>query len=166
MKLIHFWPIQKYFTWCLHQHWLFQRVADDHWHPWSWQWQTSKFQSWLVYRDLWQPRRVRNGLAFPYENKDKNGHFIFDQFWYDGSKWINGILLLKLIWPTVRKTFVIRCWRPRICKTFEITWTIYSNSERSEQFLVTECFLTCSWRFLRYNKLKQLEFKLEKIIGI
>ena len=29
----------------------------------------------------------------------------------------------------------------RICKNFEITRT----SERSEQFLVTECFLTCPW---------------------
>ena len=27
-------------------------------------------------------------------------------------------------------------------------------------------FLICSWRFLRSNKLEQLEFKLEKIIGI
>ena len=44
--------------------------------------------------------------------------------------------------------------------------TIYSNSEGSEQFLVTECFLTCSWRFLITNKLKQLECKLEKFIGI
>jgi hypothetical protein len=35
-----------------------------------------------------------------------------------------------------------------------------------EQFLVTECFLTSSWRFLRSNRLQQLEFKLEKIIGI
>ena len=32
--------------------------------------------------------------------------------------------------------------------------------------MVTECFLTCSWRFLRSNKLEQLEFKSEKIIGI
>ena len=39
----------------------------------------------------------------------------------------------------------------------------YSNSERSEQFLVTE---TCSWRFLRLDKLEQLKSKLEKIIGI
>ena len=39
-----------------------------------------------------------------------------------------------------RKTFEIRGWRPRICKNFEITRTIYSNSERSEQFLVIECF--------------------------
>jgi hypothetical protein len=27
-------------------------------------------------------------------------------------------------------------------------------------------FLTCPWRFLRSNKLEQLEFKLEKIIEI
>ena len=40
-------------------------------------------------------------------------------------------------------------------KKFEITRTIYSNSERSEQFLVT-----CSWRFLISNKLEQLEFQL------
>ena len=51
-------------------------------------------------------------------------------------------------------------------KLFEITRTIYSSSERLEQFLVTECFLTCSWRFLISNKLEQLKFKLEKIIGI
>ena len=56
------------------------------------------------------------------------------------SKVWNSILLPKLFWPTVRKTFEIRGWRPRFCKIFEITRTIYSNSERSEQFLVTECF--------------------------
>ena len=40
-----------------------------------------------------------------------------------------------------------------------------------EQFIQTvkgqkNAFLTCSWRFLKSNKLKQLEFKLEKNIGI
>ena len=50
-------------------------------------------------------------------------------------------------------------------KFFSITRTIYSNSERSEEFLVTEYF-SCSLRFLIYNKLEQLEFKLEKNIGI
>ena len=34
----------------------------------------------------------------------------------------------------------------------EFLRSIYSNSERS----------TCSWRFLRSNKLEQLEFKMEK----
>ena len=61
---------------------------------------------------------------------------------------IIGILLPKLFWPTVRKncssdwekTFEIRGWRPRICNIFEITRKIYSNTERSKQFLVTESF--------------------------
>ena len=33
-------------------------------------------------------------------------------------------------------------------------------------FWYQNAVLTCSWRFLRSNKLEQLEFKLEKIIGI
>ena len=33
-------------------------------------------------------------------------------------------------------------------------------------FWQQNAFLTCSWRFLRPNKLEQLEFKLEKIIEI
>ena len=46
----------------------------------------------------------------------------------------NGILLPKLFCPTVRKN----CSSDR--EKFEITRTICLNSERSEQFLVTECF--------------------------
>ena len=34
------------------------------------------------------------------------------------------------------------------CKIFEITITVYSNSERSEQVLVTECFLTCGFSYI------------------
>ena len=44
----------------------------------------------------------------------------------------------------------------------DIYLDIYSNSARSEQLLVTECFLTCSCRFLISNKLEQLLFKSEK----
>ena len=65
-----------------------------------------------------------------------------------------------------QKTLEIRGGRPRICKIFEITRTIYSNSERSEQFLVTESFFNLSRRFLIPNRLEELEFKLEKNIGI
>ena len=39
------------------------------------------------------------------------------------------------------------------------------NIESSKQFLKQNAFLT-SWRFLRYDKLEQVEFKLEKNIGI
>ena len=60
----------------------------------------------------------------------------------------NGILLPKLFCLTVRKKcprdrekiLKFEAERPRICKNFEITLIICSNSERSEQFLVTECF--------------------------
>ena len=51
-------------------------------------------------------------------------------------------------------------------KLISLEQFIQTVKGRSEQFLVTECFLTCSWRFLRSNELEQLEFKLEKIIGI
>ena len=36
------------------------------------------------------------------------------------------------------------------------------GQEFAKCFLLTECFLTCSWRFFMYNNLEQLEFKLEK----
>ena len=62
------------------------------------------------------------------------------------NSWKNWIFVTKIVqtycekklfyWS--RKTFEIRGWRPRICKN-EITRTIYSNSERSEQCLVAEC---------------------------
>ena len=55
---------------------------------------------------------------------------------------------------------------------FEVSRKIYSNSEKSEQFLKQNPFLTCSWRFLRSNILEQLEFQirnnnldLEKLTG-
>ena len=68
----------------------------------------------------------------------------------------NGILLPKLFWPNVRKNCSIDL------ENFEINRTIYSNSERSEQFLVTEClFLKVSHEHLEF-----LEFLLEKNIGI
>ena len=59
--------------------------------------------------------------------------------WYFVTKIVLTFCVKKLFkWS--RKTLEIRGWRPRGCKMFEITRTIYSNSERSEQFLVTECF--------------------------
>ena len=73
-------------------------------------------------------------------------------------------LLWEKIVLVTRKTFEIWGWRPRICKFFEMTRTTHSNSERSDQFLKQNAFLTYSWRFLRSNTLEQ--FKLEKIIEI
>ena len=45
-------------------------------------------------------------------------------------------------------------WRSRICELFEIIKTIYSNSERSEEFLEQNTYsfnLLLQLRFLRYT---------------
>ena len=68
----------------------------------------------------------------------------------------NCILISKLFWPTVRqncssdreKLVKFEAEDPRIFKIFEVTRTIYSNSERSEQFLVTGCLFSLGEHFL------------------
>ena len=55
--------------------------------------------------------------------------------WYFVTKIVLTYCEKKIV-LVIEKNF----WRPRICKIFEITRTIYSNSESSEQFSVTECF--------------------------
>ena len=59
-----------------------------------------------------------------------------------GNKWylVTKIVLWEKNVLVIEKMFEIRGWRPRICKILGVTRTIYSNSERSEQFLLTECF--------------------------
>jgi len=59
----------------------------------------------------------------------------------------------------IEKNFSYSRLKPENLQIFEITRTIYLNSERSEQFLKQNAFLTYSWRFMKTNKLKQLEFK-------
>jgi hypothetical protein len=35
-----------------------------------------------------------------------------------------------------------------------------------KKFWLQKAFLTCSWRFFKYDELEQLYFKLEKCIGL
>ena len=109
--------------------------------------------------------------AAPIEmNEKKTTDATFSSIWQNR----NGILLLKLFWPTVRKkmfwwsrkTFEIRGWKPRIFKIFEITWTIYSNSERSEQFLVTECFFNLFLEVSQIYKIRTIIIQIGKNFGI
>ena len=66
-------------------------------------------------------------------------HNLFVRFLEETSAWKNNF---EFVWPLViKKCFEIWGWRPRICRTFEITTNICSNSERLEQLLATECFL-------------------------
>ena len=69
----------------------------------------------------------------------------------------NDIFLPKSFWPTVsNKT-------PRICKNFEITRTIYSNSEWPEQFFGNGMIFNFFLDVISY-KFEQMEFELEKKI--
>ena len=68
----------------------------------------------------------------------------------------------KKLFSWSRKTFEIRGWWPRICKKFEITRTIYSNSERSEQFLVTECFFNLFLEVSHIQKIRKIRIHFGK----
>ena len=69
----------------------------------------------------------------------KSDKTLRQRLWYFVTKIVLTYCDKKLfLWS--RNFFEIRGWRPRICKNFEIIRTICSNSGRSEEFLVTECF--------------------------
>ena len=71
----------------------------------------------------------------------KHGQLNFLLRWKSYFVTKNGLTYCeKKLFQWSRKFFEIRGWRPRICQNFEITWTICSKSERSKQFLETECF--------------------------
>ena len=100
--------------------------------------------TWCIY--LRQPVDILDETILIKCNHDNKFQSISAKNYMNPSN--NGILFPKLFWPSVRKscscdgekTFEIRGWRPRNCKKFKITRTICLNSERSEQFLVTEWF--------------------------
>ena len=89
-------------------------------------------------------KRPENNLIFgsftPFFTNKKQSLKIY---FFKGKKEV------KMKWYFVTKIVLTYCE-----KNFEISRTICSNSERSQQFLIREC------RLLRYNKLEQLEFKL------
>ena len=47
-------------------------------------------------------------------------------------------------------------------KFSKFLWSIYSNSERSDQIFKQDVFLICSLIFLRSDTLEQLRFKLKE----
>ena len=62
----------------------------------------------------------------------------------------------------LEKKNVIQGWRPKICKNFEMTWTIYSNSERSEQFVVTEYFFTLFLEVFQIEWIRTIIIQIRK----
>ena len=98
------------------------------------------FRSWEIF--LWakkctllifwvsKTRLKKNGVQ---QTSGKNC-FFHENKWY---------FITKIVLTYCEKKIVLvieKNWRPRICKNFEITRTIYSNSERSEEFLGTLTF--------------------------
>ena len=57
-----------------------------------------------------------------------------------------------------RKKFL---W-PRICKIFDITRTISSNSERSEQFLATACFFNLFLEVSQIEEIRTIRIQIGK----
>ena len=95
------------------------------------------------------PRLGQNELDLRYVKSYVKRKLRFE--WLQKRKMVAKIVLTyceKKLFYWSRKTFEIRGWRLRFCKNLEITRTIYSNSERSKQFLKQNAFLTLSWRFL------------------
>ena len=81
------------------------------------------------------------------------------------SKWMvfcnqncSDLLWEKIVLVIEKKTFEIRGWRPRVCK-------IYSNSERSEQFLVRECFFNLSLEVSQIQWIRTIRIQIVKNIG-
>ena len=86
-------------------------------------------------------------------------------FYTDKSRNIkSSILLPKLFWPTVRKN--CSSDREKLSKFLRSLAQFIQTVKGQNNFWSQNAFLTCSLRFLIINKLKQLEFKLEKDIEI
>ena len=79
----------------------------------------------------------------------------FFQKWYFVFQNFSDLLWEKIV-LLIEKNFRNSKLKAENLIFFEIITTIYSNSERSAQYLKENTFLTCSWRFLRFNTSKQL----------
>ena len=106
----------------------------------------SYFCSWCEFFD--QPTRY--GLQFVTRSSQcrpsgrrrsqstSKSRLVENWIWYFVTKIVQAVRKKLFQWS--RKSCEIWGWRSIICKNLEITWTIYLNSERSEQFLATESF--------------------------
>ena len=78
-------------------------------------------------------------------------------FILDGGKICDRLFLSK-VWHFVTKIVLTNYEK----KVFEITGTIYSNSERSEQFLVKECFFNLFLEISQISKNRTIIVQIGK----
>ena len=152
-----YWKSALNFLWAKH----FMKTWVWIWH--SWKELKSQMESSPRHTSVESKSNVH--FTVHWEEKKSQKRWFLLQIWYFVTiNFLSYCEKKKFYWS--RKTFEIQGWRPRICKICEVARTIHSNVLRWEQLLVAECFYTCSWGSLISNELKQLEFKLEKNIGI
>ena len=102
-----------------------------------------KFVFWRLVKRTWSAHNNKIRINLVFEKK----------IWILVKFVLDWYFVTKIVLTYCEKKIFQSFWNSRLkdenFKIFEITRIIYSNSERSEQFLVTECFLTSSsWRFL------------------
>ena len=91
--------------------------------------------------------------------------------WVSCPCFLSGLIILvkvRIFWEghKIRKNLPLKIWRYSVTSHFK--WKIFSNFVAFSEYpnFNRMFFLTCSWRFLISNNLEQLQFKLEKNIGI
>ena len=127
----------------------------------------SVMDSWIVWMEMMnanvQETSVWDKISFIVNKIRPASKLLKGIFWKIYYHPKIGILLPKLFWPTFRKIVpVIEKLLKFEAEGQEFVKFLRSLEQfiqTSEQFLVTECFLTCSWRFLKSNtKLKHLNW--------
>ena len=75
-------------------------------------------------------------------------------------------LLWEKIVPVIEEKLKFEAEGQEFAKFLRSLEEFIQTMKGQNNFCKQNTFLTCSWRFLISSKLEQLEFKLEKIIGI
>ena len=114
-------------------------------------------------RNSWPPKSLPPSHPGPYRLE-----YFFQK---KPEKWY---FVTKIVLPTVRKKNSSD--REKLLKFEAVGWEFAKFLRSLEHFIQIvkgqnnfwqqNAFLTCSWRFLVSSESEQLEFKLEKIIGI
>ena len=99
--------------------------------------------SWIK-SHTWFRWRQKPSQKWTFTYDEKRMILLYEQTWKSSKVWyqyeMNMVFCyhnrFDLLWEkNVVAKFEIRAWKPKICKIFEITRTIYLTSERSDQLL-------------------------------
>ena len=114
-------------------------------------------------------KRLATGWQFG--NKSDKPYLVFCSFKLQSNLypfWIENLVFYyqNVLAYKSRKTFEFEAEGREFANIFISLEQFVQTVKGQNNFWQQNDFLTCSWRFLRSNKLEQLEFKLEKNIWI